>query len=257
LRAARLLAALAVALVASSALGQAIPPYKMVDSGFPVDVTGKADIQWMDADRVLFRGVVLGASRNGYSVAAHVWDTKQNKVERYTGQVPRVEEPTPPESIAASIPRLAGPVEVHYIPWANQYLVIGNPGGDAKVVPAWYVRRDGSTTEVKWPAGEWQAASNYLPTRRGLLVWAKTGSPAVYGHFLLTGGVATRIAPGFYWKGESVSPDGCKVAFRHALNREDEAKGYREWKAGRPANTLRMIDVCAPHSRAASSVSPR
>ena len=68
----------------------------------------------------------------------------------------------------------------------------------------------------------------------------------VYGHFLIRAGVATRIAPGFYWTGTSVSPDGCKVAFRQALNKEDEARGYREWKAGRPANTLRMIDVCEP-----------
>jgi len=329
LRAARLLAAVLLAAPALSALAQALPPYKMVDSGFPVDVVSK-DIHWIDEDRVLFRGVLLGSER-GLLVTAYVWDTKQNKVEPYgnsqkglysfcgnkgyvsylwqgklyagafgseveiphaqrnpysckpypgvpAGRVPLLEEHgwldvsgsdivlhpnASAPAVETAIPRQAGPIEVTYLPWAKQYLVIGNAGADAKTNPAaWYLRPDGSTTEVKWPPGEWQAASSYLATRRGLLVWARQGADpktAVYGHFLLTGGVATRIAWGYFWRGTSVSPDGCKVAFRHAVNREDEKRGYAEWKAGRPANTLRMIDVCEPvrAARAASSASPR
>jgi hypothetical protein len=282
LRAASLLTGVFLALYGWTALGQALPPYKMVDSGFPAEVVDR-DIQWLDKDRVLFRGVVLGASKGGYRIAAHVWDTKQNKVEPSSeGQkVPQNPccKPHPSEAVVVplleehgwldvsgpsnivlfrssgspgvetSIPRQAGRIEVRYIPWANRYLVIGNAGPGAKVYPAWYLRLDGSTTKVKWPPGEWQASADYLATRRGLLVWARQGAEPkayVYGHFLIRAGVATRIAPGFYWTGTSVSPDGCKVAFRQALNKEDEARGYREWKAGRPANTLRMIDVCEP-----------
>ena len=311
----------------------------MVDSGFPVDVVSK-DIYWIDEDRVLFRGVVLAPGR-GPLETAHVWDTKQNKVEPYGnsqkglryfcsnkgyvsyvwqgkiyagafGKEEAVAAARPMDSfsqrnpysckpyaglsefdswrkqsgragvqlleehgwldvsgssnivlyrdskspvVETSIPRQAGPIEVRYIPWTNQYLVTGNTGSGGKTYPAWYLRPDGSSIEIKWPDGEWQVASDYLPTRRGLLVWARKGtdpSTYVYGHFLLRGGAATRIAWGYYWKGTSVSPDGCKVAFRHSLNREDEARGDGEWKAGRPANTLRMIDVCEP-ARAARS----
>jgi len=295
------------------ALGQALPPYTMVDSGFPVDVVSK-DIYWIDDDRVLFRGVLLGSER-GLLVMAQVWDTKQNKVDAYGNSqkglqsfcanngyvsymwqgklyagtfgseveiqaarrnpysckpsaaapagVPLLDEHgwldvsgshvvlrnSTAAAVETAIPKQAGPIEVAYLPWAKQYLVTGNAGANAKTQPAWYLRPDGSTTEVKWPAGEWQAASLYLATRQGLLVWARQGADpktAVYGHFLLRGGVATRIAWGYYWRGTSVSPDGCKIAFRHAVNREDEKRGYAEWKAGRTANTLRMIDVCAP-----------
>ena len=279
-----------------NALAQALPPYKMIDSGFPAEVVGR-DIHWLDDDRVLFRGVVLGASKGGYRIAPHVWDTKQNKVEplgkkegdgQKAPQSPCCKPPaaqplTVPlleghgwldlsgpsmvlfrdaksPAVDISIPRQSGPVEVQYIPWAKQYLVIGNAGPGAKTYPAWYLRPDGSTTEVKWPAGEWQASADYLATRRGLLVWARQGADPkayVYGHFLLLGGVATRIAHGNYWKGTTVSPDGCKIAFRQALNRDDEARGYWEWKAGRVANTLRMIDVCEPFRAAASPGSPK
>jgi len=281
LRAAELLSGALLALAVSNAFGQALPPYKMIDSGFPVDVVSK-DIHWIDDDRVLFRGVVLGASKGGYRIAPHIWDTKQNKVEQGDGQrplqdccKPSADKPgTVPllekhgwldvsgsskimlhrdaasPAIETAIPRQAGPIDLAYLPWANQYLVIGNAGANAKTNPAaWYLRPDGTTTEVKWPPGEWRAASTYLATRRGLLVWARQGADpktAVYGHFLLTGGVATRIARGYFWRGTTVSPDGCKVAFRHAVNRDDEKRGYAEWKAGRAANTLRMIDVCEP-----------
>ena len=81
MRAAKLLAGVLLALAGWSAFGQALPPYNMIDSGFPVDVVSGNDIRWIDDDRVLFRGVVLGASKGGYRVAAHVWDTKHYKVE--------------------------------------------------------------------------------------------------------------------------------------------------------------------------------
>ena len=310
MRAARLLSGVLLALLGGRAFGQALPPYTMVDSGFPVDVVSK-DIHWIDDDRVLFRGVLLGSER-GLLVTAQVWDTKQNKVEPYGNSqkglqsfcgnngyvsylwqgklyagtfgneveipdsqrnphsckpgalpgLPLLEEhgwldvsgsnivlQRNSTAIETAIPKQAGPIEVAYLPWAKQYLVTGNAGASAKTQPAWYLRPDGSATEVKWPAGEWQASSDFLATRMGLLVWARRGADpktALYGHFLLRGGIATRIAYGNYWKGTSVSPDGCKIAFRQALNREDEKRGYAEWKAGRPANTLRMIDVCAP-----------
>lgn len=313
MRAARLLTGVFLALQGWNALAQALPPYKMVDSGFPVDVVSK-DIYWVDDTRVLFRGVVLATYDRGLR-AAYVWDTRQNKVEPYSDSqkglasfcshngyvsyiwqgklyagmfgsevqvpgsyrnphsckpyadrppaMPLLEEHgwldvSGPSTIVlrrdgnspgveTSIPKQ--PIEVRYLPWAKQYLVIGKSEANAKTAPAWYLRPDGSSTEVKWPAGEWQASPDYLATRMGLLVWARQGADpktALYGHFLLRGGVATRIAQGNYWKGTSVSPDGCKIAFRHALNRDDEKRGYAEWKAGRPANTLRMIDVCAP-----------
>jgi hypothetical protein len=42
----------------------------------------------------------------------------------------------------------------------------------------------------------------------------------------------------------SASTDGCRVAFVYATSSDAISGGYRDWKAGKPGNTLRMVDVC-------------
>jgi hypothetical protein len=134
-----------------------------------------------------------------------------------------------------------------YLPWADEYLVVGRWGSNLKPNPAWYLNSKGEVKEVKWPEGEWTASAPYVPTRVGLLAWAskRTGPDSFSrGHYLIKDGKATQIAVGYFWKGTAVSPNGCKIAFRHAVNSKDEALGYQAWKAGGAANTLRTIDVC-------------
>jgi hypothetical protein len=341
----------------ANASGQATPPYKMVDSVFPVDAQLPGDINWIDNDRVLFLGVVLGTYRpdgidgpnyrRGLLETAHIWDTKRNKVIPYgdsqkglrnfcshkgyvsyewegkiyagkfgeekavpninnamhfawrnrfscklhpgdreflkwreenkrdaielleehgwldagpkVGTVPLEELRKPRDLVLYKNAASAGkeipiPARIDndtwvtaYLPWANQYLVIGRWGNSLKVNPAWYLSPDGQVTEIEWPEGEWTADPSYVPTRIGLLVWAsKRVAPNSYwrGHYLIKGGTPIEIAPGYFWKGTAVSPDGCKIAFRHALESNDEALGYQAWKAGGVANTLRMINVC-------------
>lgn len=136
---------------------------------------------------------------------------------------------------------------IAYLPWVDQYLVKGDWGNSLKVDPVWYLSPKGDVTGVRWPEGEWTASPLYVPTRVGLLAWAskRTGPDSfLRGHYLIRDGKATQVAVGYFWKGTTVSPDGCRIAFRHALNSKDEALGYQAWKAGGVANTLRMIDVC-------------
>jgi hypothetical protein len=343
-----------------SAFAEAELPYKMVDSGFPVDAQLPGDINWIDSDRVLFKGVVLGTYKErgpyppnysgfGLLEIAHVWNVKKNTIAPYGdsqkglrnfcsykgyvsyewndriyagkfgeekevsnavasvwrnkfsckvhpdggeflkwretnkrhaiqlleqhgwldggpehSSVPLEEFRKPRNLVLYENARSTGkeipiPVSIDnrtsvttYLPWADEYLVVGRWGSAGKLSPAWYLDPRGNVSEVKWPEGEWSASPVYVPTRVGLLAWAskRTGPDSfLRGHYIIKDGLAKQIAVGYFWKGTTVSPDGCKIAFRHARSSKDEALGYQAWKAGAIANTLRAIDVCEGEKR--------
>lgn len=114
----------------------------------------------------------------------------------------------------------------------------------------WRLKPDGTVTRVLEPTGKvWERIGwgGVHLTRNGLfLVGGSAGYSATgtAGGYLLAKEDPQKLISGLVWN-ESVSPDGCKVAFVHVLHSQagaDSAKSLREGKPG--SRTIKMIDLC-------------
>jgi hypothetical protein len=137
-----------------------------------------------------------------------------------------------------------------YAEFADAYVLKGEQH-TSDAVPVWQLSSDGTVTKILEPKGrDWERmgwGSAHM-TKKGLfLVGGRAGYDKVgtAGAYLLVNDIPQRIVAGLVWN-ESVSPDGCKVAFVHVLHSQAGADSFRALLAGKPgARTLKMIDLCA------------
>lgn len=136
-----------------------------------------------------------------------------------------------------------------YVEFENAYL-IDSKRQTTYPAPVWLLRPDGTVTKIFEPTGKrWERMgwSFVHLTRKGLFFWggsAGYGSVGTAGGYLLVKGKPQKLIAGLVWN-ESVSPDGCKVAFVHVLHSQagaDSVKALREGKPG--SRTIKIIDLC-------------
>ncbi|MBY0246049.1 MAG: hypothetical protein K2Q17_00175 [Nitrospiraceae bacterium] len=138
---------------------------------------------------------------------------------------------------------------VTYVEFADVYLLKGEQR-TSDAIPIWLLKPDGIVTKVLEPTGKsWEKMGwgHFYLTKKGLLL---TGGRGDYGNvgttggYLLESGNPTRIIVGFV-RNAVVSPDGCKMAFVHALHSQAEADSAKALREGRPGTrTLKIIDLC-------------
>jgi hypothetical protein len=138
---------------------------------------------------------------------------------------------------------------VTYFAFANAYLLEGYIE-TTYATDIWLLKSDGAVTKVLEPKKEqWEKLGwgQYNLTKKGLFAAGGSGpydQVGTTGGYLFPGGKPIRLIAGLT-RNISVSPDGCKVVFVHALHslaEADSAKALREGKPG--TRTLKMIDLC-------------
>lgn len=136
-----------------------------------------------------------------------------------------------------------------YVEFANVYLLKGEQR-TSDAVPVWQLSPDGTMTKMLDPKGrDWERMGwgNVHLTKKGLfLVGGRAGYDTVgtAGAYLLVDDHPQRLVSGLVWN-ESVSPDGCKVAFVHVLHSQAGADSFRALQAGKPGTrTLKITDLC-------------
>jgi hypothetical protein len=138
---------------------------------------------------------------------------------------------------------------VPYAEFADAYLLKGEQR-TSDAVPVWQLSAEGTLAKLLDPKGnDWERmgwGGTHL-TKKGLfLVGGRAGYDTVgtAGAYVLVKDRPQRLIAGLVWN-ESVSPDGCKVAFVHVLHSQAGADSFRALLAGKPGTrTLKMIDLC-------------
>ena len=153
---------------------------------------------------------------------------------------------------AVELPLTNRQVQFHatYAEFADAYVLKGEQR-TSDAVPVWQLSSDGTVTKILEPKGrDWERmgwGSAHMTKKGLLLVGGRAGYDTVgtAGAYLLVNNHPQRLFSGLVWN-ESVSPDGCKVAFVHVLHSQAGADSFRALLAGKPGTrTLKMIDLCA------------
>lgn len=157
--------------------------------------------------------------------------------------------PDPKQSIELPITGQQVQFHTRYAEFADVYILRGEQR-TSDVASVWQLNPDGTLKKLLDPKGrDWERIGwgDVHLTKRGLLLvggragYATAGTAGVY---LLVKDHPQRIIAGLVWN-ESVSPDGCKVAFVHVPHSQAGADSFRALQAGKPGTrTLKMIDLC-------------
>ena len=138
---------------------------------------------------------------------------------------------------------------VDYFEFADVYLLEGHRE-TTYATRIWLLKPDGTVTKALEPRGKaWERMGwgHYQLTKGGLFLVGGAGKydqVGTTGGYLLMGDEPKRLIPGFVRNGV-VSPDGCKIAFVHALHSRAEADSVKALREGKPGTrTLQMIDFC-------------
>ena len=138
-----------------------------------------------------------------------------------------------------------------YAPFANEYFTRADTSDSSLVVPAFYLSPTGRLRKVELPKGPWRGG-HYFAVRPGILFISGAqrtfSQPGYAGSYLFTRGRMVKVVTGTP-RQVSVSPDGCKVAFVYSRSQQAQSDGYRAWKQGKVANTIRMVDICKNEAR--------
>ena len=136
-----------------------------------------------------------------------------------------------------------------YVEFENAYLIESHLQ-TTYAAPVWLLKPDGTVTKLFEPTGKaWERMGwgHYQLTKKGLFLVGGTGKydqVGTTGGYLLTGDEPKRLIPGFV-RNVSVSPNGCKIVFVHALHSQAEADSVKALREGKPGTrTLKMIDLC-------------
>ena len=140
-------------------------------------------------------------------------------------------------------------LHVTYSEFDNSYLLEGQRiTNHAGLV--WRLKPDGTTTKVLEPSGKaWERMgwSGFHLTRKGLFLIggsAGYGTVGTAGGYLFTKEEPQKLIAGLVWN-ESVSPDGCKVAFVHVLHSQAGADSAKALGKGKPGTrTMKIVDLC-------------
>lgn len=136
-----------------------------------------------------------------------------------------------------------------YVEFENAYL-LESQRQTTYAAPVWLLKPDGTVTKIFEPTGkawEWMGWGHYQLTKKGLFLVGGTGKydqVGTTGGYLLTGDELKRLISGFV-RNVSVSPNGCKIVFVHAMHSQAEADSVKALRQGKPGTrTLKMIDLC-------------
>lgn len=131
-----------------------------------------------------------------------------------------------------------------YLPFANEYFARADVIDSSALAPALYLNPAGTVRTVEF-ASRRKLGGNYYGVKRG--VFLSTDGDTLDGRngggYLLESGNLVQVVSGAL-RSVSVSPDGCKVAFIYSPSARAIGLGYSEWRKGKPANTVRMINLC-------------
>jgi hypothetical protein len=157
----------------------------------------------------------------------------------------------PGSAKSLELPLTSERVQFHseFVEFAEVYLLKGEQR-TSDAAPAWQLSPDGTLTKILEPRGrDWERIGwgGVHLTKKGLfLVGGRAGYDTVgtAGAYLLVKDRPQRLFSGLVWN-ESVSPNGCKVAFVHVFHSQAGAESAKALRAGRPGSrTLKMIDLC-------------
>ena len=158
----------------------------------------------------------------------------------------------PDSKKSVELPLTGRQVEFHtsYAEFVDAY-VLKQEQRTSDAVPVWQLNPDGTLKNILDPKGsDWERIGwgNVHLTKKGLfLVGGRAGYGTVgtAGAYLLVNDRPQQLFSGLVWS-ESVSPDGCKVAFVHVLHSLAGAESAKALHQGKPGTrTLKMIDLCA------------
>jgi hypothetical protein len=139
--------------------------------------------------------------------------------------------------------------QTSYAEFADAYVLKGKQR-TSDAVPVWQLNPDSTLMKILDPKGrDWERIGwgNVNLTKKGLfLVGGRAGYDTVgtAGAYLFVNDHPLRLIAGLVWN-ESVSPDGCKVAFvyvMHSLAGTESVQALRQGKPG--TRTLKIIDLC-------------
>lgn len=137
-----------------------------------------------------------------------------------------------------------------YVPFIDKYLLAGTTKlvGEG-IAPAWLISPSGNVDAIAPTRVPTPGADSYLPTKIGLLYpYVRTSNrldTTVNGLWLIRGRQIQRIVVGMV-RGGTVSPDGCRVAFSHAIHHQAHYGGLENLNKGEAGyTTLKMVDLCA------------
>ncbi len=118
----------------------------------------------------------------------------------------------------------------------------------------WLLDPAGNVERVDLPRLDWSRPKAIHAIRDGFLLEIGTTSsstsksPGNSGIYVVRGGRLQRVMSGYTYA-LSVSPDGCRIAFGIIQGSSlEHAAGYRAWRRGEHANTLRHVDLCGAPS---------
>ena len=132
-----------------------------------------------------------------------------------------------------------------YSPFLKEYFARADVIDASVLAPAFYLTPDGAVRKVEF-GNKRKLGGAYYAVKPGIFI--STAGDRLDGRY---GGGYVLSSKGFSQvisgalQSVSVSPDGCKVAFIYASSSKAFATGYADWRAGKPGNTIRMIDLCA------------
>jgi hypothetical protein len=136
-----------------------------------------------------------------------------------------------------------------YVEFTDAYLLRARQF-TSDAVAAWLLKPNGTVSKIFEPQGQaWERIGwgGMHLTKRGLfLVGGRAGydTMGTAGGYLLADKHPQRLIVGLVWN-ESVSPDGCKVAFVHVSHSQAGADSFRALQAGKSGSrTIKMVDLC-------------
>jgi len=140
---------------------------------------------------------------------------------------------------------------LEYVEFENTYL-LESQRQTTYAAPVWLLKPDGTVTKIFEPTGkEWERMGwgGYHLTKKGIFLSGGRGdyaSVGTRGGYLLRSSreAPSRLIAGLV-RNETVSPDGCKIAFVHVLHSLAGAESAQALRQGKPGTrTLKMINLC-------------
>ncbi len=140
-------------------------------------------------------------------------------------------------------------LRLSYVPFIDKYLLSGSTKlvGEG-IAPAWLISPTGNVQAISPATVPTPGADNYLLSKAGILYpytrIAGRLDTTLSGLWLIRGREVERVIVGIV-RGPVVSPDGCKVAFSHAIHHQAHYGGLENLSKGEAGyTTLKMIDLC-------------
>jgi hypothetical protein len=140
-------------------------------------------------------------------------------------------------------------LRLSYVPFMDKYLLSGTTKlvGEG-IAPAWLVSPHGDVEYIAPANVPTPGADRYLLTKAGLVFpYLRTKDrldTTINGLWLIRQGRIERVVVGIT-RGTTVAPNGCRIAFSHAIHHQAYYDGLENLRRGEVGyTTLKMADLC-------------